>query len=360
VTSPRTLIVGNFLSSHGASRGVCEELAPRLRESGWTVLTTSDRRRKLARLADMLSSIWQRRDNYDVAQVDVYSGPAFRWAEAACWLLRRIGKPYVLTLHGGGLPEFAKTERRRVQRLLRHAKAVTVPSQYLLHQMAENREDLTHLPNGLQVAAYAARRPRQTLQPRLIWLRAFHNVYNPTMAVRVIARLKNEFPSIQLTMVGPDKGDFSREGTLAVAEIHDVLPHLRVQDSIPKAQVPDLLSTGDVFLNTTNVDNTPVSVLEAMASGLCVVSTNVGGIPYLLQSGQDGLLVPADDDKAMAAEVRRLLTDGALAKRIQAASLNKVRRFDWGTVLPQWQRILTSAAQGDRRRAGAPVPSSAL
>jgi glycosyltransferase involved in cell wall biosynthesis len=233
------------------------------------------------RLADMLSAIWQNREEYDVAQVDVYSGPAFRWAEAACWLLRRVGKPYVLTLHGGGLPEFSQSQSQRVARLLKSAKAVTVPSLYLLSQMAPYRKDLTHLPNGLRVSIYGSRAPR-ALQPRLIWLRAFHKVYNPTMAIRVVARLKDEFPSIQLTMTGPDKGDCSREETFAAARTHAVLSHLNVQDSISKTAVPDLLRTGDIFLNTTNVDNTPVSVLEAMASGLCVVSTNVGGIPYLL------------------------------------------------------------------------------
>jgi glycosyltransferase involved in cell wall biosynthesis len=163
-----------------------------------------------------------------------------------------------------------------------------------------------------------------------------------------------------LTMTGPDKGDCSREETFAAARTHAVLSRLNVQDSISKTAVPDLLRTGDIFLNTTNVDNTPVSVLEAMASGLCVVSTNVGGIPYLLQAGQDALLVPANDDAAMAAEVRRLLTDDSLAQRVQAASLAKVRRFDWEVVLPQWHRILTSAAKSDSRPTAAQVPSSAL
>lgn len=359
MSDPSVLIVGNFLSAHGASRGVCEELAPRLRDSGWSVLTTSARRARLLRLADMLSVIWRRRHDYDVAQVDVYSGPAFRWAEAACGLLGRIGKPFVLTLHGGGLPEFCAGQRPRVERLLGRAKAVTVPSPYLLTQMSTYRKDLTHVPNGLDVDAYGTRAPR-SLRPRLIWLRAFHEVYNPSMAVRVIARLKDEFPSIQMTMTGPDKGDASRQAALTAVQTYAVSSHVRVEGPIAKSSVPQLLGTGDIFLNTTNVDNTPVSVLEAMASGLCVVSTNVGGIPYLLRSGQDALLVPANDDAAMAAAVRLLLNDAALAQRIQAASIAKVRRFDWSVVLPQWRRILTSAAQNIPAPVEVRVESSAV
>src|SRR4051812_4267362 len=102
------LILGNFLSKAGGSRGVCEELAERLAARDWHVLTASAKRPKLLRLSDMLLTVLKHRQKYAVAQVDVFSGPAFFWAEAVCALLRRLGKPYVLTLHGGNLPEFAK------------------------------------------------------------------------------------------------------------------------------------------------------------------------------------------------------------------------------------------------------------
>jgi glycosyltransferase involved in cell wall biosynthesis len=178
-----------------------------------------------------------------------------------------------------------------------------------------------------------------------MWLRAFHSVYNPMMVPRVLARLKGEFPSIHMTMVGPDKGDSTRERTIAAAKTYGVEEHLEVRGPVRKASVPDLLANDDIFLNTSSVDNTPVSVLEAMASGMCVVSTEVGGIPYLLKSGQEALLVPADDDAAMAAAVRGLLKDAAFAERIRTASLSKVRRFDWSAILPQWREILTAAAR---------------
>jgi glycosyltransferase involved in cell wall biosynthesis len=354
MSSPRVLIIGNFLSAHGASRGVCEELAPRLEASGWTVSTTSDKRFRPARLADMLSAVWKRRRDYDVAQVDVYSGPAFSWAEAVCWMLRQIGRPYVLTLHGGALPQFARRRRERVARLLKSAQAVTVPSPYLLQQMAEFRHDLTLLPNGLEIAAYASQ-PVRAMEPRLIWLRAFHGVYNPMMAPRVLARLTAEFPSIHLTMAGPDKGDGAYQKTVDAAKACGVDGHLDIRGPVPKAGVPALLAQGDIFLNTSNVDNTPVSVLEAMASGMCVVSTEVGGIPYLLKSGDDALLVPPDDDAAMASAVRRILLDRALAGRLQVASMRKVRQFDWPVVLLKWQELLTSVAADRRRRARAEV-----
>src|SRR5690606_15287473 len=82
------LLVGNFLSASGGSRSVCEDLALRLAASGWPVLTTSNKPGRLARLLDMMKTAWTNRYRYAVAQVDVYSGAAFIWAEAACWTLR--------------------------------------------------------------------------------------------------------------------------------------------------------------------------------------------------------------------------------------------------------------------------------
>src|SRR5690348_9223096 len=102
------LFIGNFLSSTVGNRAVCEELTDRLAASGWSILTTSSRPGRVARLADIVGSVWRHRSRYEAAHIDVYSGPAFFWAEAAALALRRLGKPYLLTLHGGALPEFAR------------------------------------------------------------------------------------------------------------------------------------------------------------------------------------------------------------------------------------------------------------
>jgi len=350
--NPRVLIVGNFLSSYGFSRGVCEELAPRLRAAGWSVLTVSNRKWKLARLADMVSSTWLLRHRYDVAQVDVYSGPAFLWAEAVCAVLRQLGRPYVLTLHGGRLPEFSAVNEKRVRGLLGSAAAVTVPSRYLLERMSGYRSSLTLLPNGLELSNYPFRR-RRPLQPKIVWLRAFHEIYNPSMAVRAVARLKDQFPGLRLIMTGADKGDASKEQTLAAAKDLGVQDLVQMNGPVPKANVPQSLESGDIFINTSSIDNTPVSVLEAMAAGLCVVSTDAGGMPYLLRSGHTGLLVPRDDDKAMAGAIRQLLEDQELADQIQLGARAQVAAFDWSAVLSQWQRLFASVARGETVRAGA-------
>jgi glycosyltransferase involved in cell wall biosynthesis len=95
----------------------------------------------------------------------------------------------------------------------------------------------------------------------------------------------------------------------------------------------------DIFLNTNRIDNMPVSVVEACAMGLPVVATNVGGVPYLLRDGETALLVPSEDDAAMAAAVRRLLTQPELAQRLSENGRRLAEESSWTRVLPLWESM---------------------
>ncbi len=338
----RVLLIGNFLSGSVGNRGVCEDLAERLRGVGWNVLTASSRRGRAARLADMLGTIWKRRRDYDAAHLDVFSGPAFVWAEAAAWALGRAGKPYALTLHGGALPQFARRWPRRTERLLGGAAAVTAPSGYLAEHLRPFRTDLRLIPNALDVARYRYRQ-RTRPAPRLVWVRAFHEIYDPALAIRALALVRERWDAT-LAMIGPDKRDGSLERARAAAAELGVGRFVEFAGRVPKTAVPERIDCGDIFLNTTTIDNTPVSVLEAMACGACIVSTRVGGIPYLLCDGEEGLLVEPGNARGMAAAIERILGDAALAARLSAAARAKAESFDWSAILPQWRELLGSLA----------------
>jgi glycosyltransferase involved in cell wall biosynthesis len=345
------LLVGNFLASANA-HAMGEDLAAHLERAGWEVTRTSREPGRVARLTDMVTTAWRLRHRYDVAQVSVYSGAAFVWAEAVCQTLRLAGRPYVLTLHGGNLPAFARRWPRRVGRLLRHAAAVTAPSRYLLDQLAEHCAGAHLVPNPLELADYRFRlrdRPR----PVLLWLRAFHPLYAPAVAPAVVAELARTEPGVALCMVGPEThaaATLETREAIARLALHD---RVTLRGKVDRRAVPAVLNEADVFLNTSTVDNTPVSILEAMACGLCVVTTRVGGIPYLLRDGHDALLVPPNDAPAMAAAVRRVLHEPGLAARLSYNARETVERFGWEHVLPQWDALLRTAvkqATGDRRR----------
>ena len=348
------LVVGNFLSGSRTTRFVCEDLTARLSAGGWRVLTASARLNRAGRLFDMVSTAWRCRRQYTVAQVDVYSGASFFWAEVVCAVLRRAGKPYVLTLHGGRLPEFAARWPRRVRRLLRSAAAVTSPSGYLCERLRFLGVAVRVLPNPIETGRYPFRQ-RRVLRREIVWLRAFHRIYNPMLVPRVLSILCEEYPETRLVMIGPDKKDGSLQETQRAAAKLGVADRIIFAGGIPKEDVPDWLAKGDVFLNTPNIDNTPVSILEAMACGLCLVSTNVGGLPYLLEDRRTALLVPPDDAAAMAAAVRNLFERPDLAEHLSRSGRQVAEAFDWKTILPEWESLLREIAHSGAtaRAAGA-------
>lgn len=343
--APRpVLLVGNFLSRTITTRGVGEDLAEHLMADGWTVFTTSSCPGRIRRLADMFSTCWRYRAAYAVAQVEVYSGAAFVWAELVTSLLRVMRKPYVLTAHGGSLPEFLAAHPSRAHRLFASAACVTAPSGYLAEEVGKYREGVVVLPNAVDTAACRFRL-RDHPAPSLVWLRAYEKIYRPWLAVHALAELLCDYPDTTLTIIGPDRHDGSLEQAKQAARDLGVMDRVDFLGPIDKKSVPGRLARHDVFLNTTAIDNTPVSVIEAMACGLCVVSTAAGGIPHLLHHEKDALLVSANPDGCeIAGAVKRLLEDSSLARAISLQARHTAENCSWEAVLPRWERLLSEQA----------------
>lgn len=321
-------MLSSGFASTAAYRPVCATLAGGLRERGWRVITASGSTGRIRRTVDMLLTAWRARDRYRIAQVDVFSGAAFGWAALSVHLLAALGKPIVLTLHGGGLPELA--ERLPVERVLARAAAITAPAPMPPF-------DPIVIPNPL--GAGFRHRQRDGVRPRLVWVRALHRLYAPGAAVEVVRLLRPHEPAVHLTLIGPDKdGTRARlRRTIAAAGLGE---HITLAGGLPPEAIPARLDAADVFLNTSTVDNLPVSVVEALASGLCVVSTAHGGLPDLLAGA--GLL--AADPPAMAGAVRRLLRDEDLAARLSAAGKGRAAPFEREAVLTQWEALLRSVS----------------
>jgi glycosyltransferase involved in cell wall biosynthesis len=101
-----------------------------------------------------------------------------------------------------------------------------------------------------------------------------------------------------------------------------------------------LSKSHNFFINTSNFDNMPVSVLEAMALGLPVISTNVGGIPFLLEDQKNALLVEKDDSNAMVSSIIELMRNFDLTNNIIEEARKEIENFDWQKVKSQWIELL--------------------
>jgi glycosyltransferase involved in cell wall biosynthesis len=334
------LFIGNFLSASGGTRSISEDLAYRLGTNGWNTITTSSLTTRSLRPIDMALSVIRYRTQYDLAHIDVFSGTAFYWAEIVATLLRQLRKPYVITLRGGNLGEFARKAPNRLANVVRRAILVTSPSKFLSLELYSLWSDIVYLPNAIDLDNYRfVARPSPTA--RLTWLRALHPIYSPWTAVEAVATLKDDFPSVTLMMIGPykDAPTLARlQHLVADLEIGD---RVQLVGAVPKARVGEWLNKSDIFINTTLFESFGVSVLEAAACGLPIVSSNVGELPYLWEDGVDALLVPASDPSATADAVRRLLTEPGLAEHLSNNARVKAEDFDWSSILPKWESILT-------------------
>lgn len=348
VARSRVLIVADFAASKVGNASVAEQLAAKLQAAGDQVITTSDKTNRWLRASDMVVNVARHRHAVDVAIVDVYSGAAFRWAEWTTAILRSAGTPVIHVLRGGNLPKFAAADPGRVGRLFASSSAVVALSGFLFEEMSPYGTVAEVIPNPIEVRSYPFRL-RTTAVPEMVWLRSFSKIYNPTLAPRVLAEVAATYTATspapaRLTMIGSDQGDGSLQATKAIAKELGVSDRLVLTGRTPKSEVPERLSHGDIFLNTTDVDNVPITVLEAMACGLCVVTTDVGGLPYLVADGVDALLVPRDDPKAMAGAVLRVIEEPGLAARLSSNGRAKAESFDWSKVLPRWRSLIARVA----------------
>jgi len=333
----RLLLVAPLLGGSGRVPDVFETLGPLLSGAGHEVTLTSSRPGRLARAADQARTVWGTRGGTDVVVLHLYSGRAFVVAAA---LTRLVGRRRLVgVLSGGGFPAFAGRHARRVNRVLGRFDALVAPSEYL-GRWARGRADVpvTVIPNPLDLAGYPWRR-RARPRPRLLWLRAYHEIYAPELPVRALTRLA-DVPDVHLTMAGDDKGE--RATVQALVDDLALGDRVTVGGFAGSAEKRALFEDHDVFVNSSRVDNRPVSVVEAAASGLCVVSTDVGGVPDLVSDGESALLVPADDPDALAAAVRRVLDDPQLAAALSEGGRAVAERGRPDVVVAAWTELLDS------------------
>jgi glycosyltransferase involved in cell wall biosynthesis len=304
--------------------------------ANYRVISTSAATNRYIRLVDILGTLAFRGHRVDIQCVQIYSGPSFVIGDMASALGTLFGHRIVMCLHGGALPSFMARHPRWSRRVLARADVLVAPSAYLAREVRRRGFDACVIPNPIDIAAYPYAR-RERLKPRLFWMRSLHPIYNPGMAIRVLARLRTDLPEATLVLAGQDKGllepmkQYARD--LGVADAVRFPGWLDMAGKVREG------GHADIFINTNSIDNTPVAVVEACAMGLPVVATNVGGLPDLLTHNETGLLVPDDDDEAMEAAIRTLLNDHALARRLSANGRELAKASSWEQVTPKWEKL---------------------
>jgi glycosyltransferase involved in cell wall biosynthesis len=323
-----------------------EILAELLAARGHRVHLTSNLLNPVLRLADMVRTLVTQRRSIDVTVVMVFSGRGFAVADLTSWVARRLGQPLIYCLRGGNLPTFAARHPRWIARVMRRADLLVAPSPYLAAQLPSWGPPVDVIPNIVRLDRYPFRqrdRPREGQGPRLLWMRTFHHIYCPELALEALALLRSRHPDATLTMAGQDAGLLAT--TRARAERLGLAGVVRFAGFLDTAAKQREFDRHDIFLNTNKVDNMPVSVVEAAAFGLPVVATAVGGIPYLLRDGETALLVPSGDAQAMSTAVERLIDEPGLAGRLSRAGRHLAEASDWPAVAAAWDAAFARTQQ---------------
>jgi len=340
MTRLRVIYVGNQLSGHGFTPTSIETLGERLKED-FDVIQTSSYKNMALRLMHMWWTVWRWR-KADYLLIDTYSTSAFFFAWTCAKLASWVALRYIPILHGGDLPQRAAASPERVSKYLKRAFKVICPSPYLKEEMEKVIPlDYTIIPNAIELEDYSfeLRSSLPSSSFKILWVRSFHKTYNPTLAIKVLKALHDKgYDQTELCMVGPDK-DGSMKGIQTLARDLGVENKLKLTGRISKLDWLNLSTGFDVFMNTTQIDNTPVSVVEALALGLPVVTTNVGGIPHLLKSGTNALLVEPDNPQAFI-DAFLSLQDDEYYEKLSRNGRVLAETFSWEKVSVKWNKIL--------------------
>lgn len=333
----KLLYVGNHLQNSRSNASYSAVLGPLLEQNGYELRYTSNKTNKGLRLLEMLWTTFIARKKTDIVLIDTYSTQNFYYAVMVGWLCRFFDLPYIPILHGGNLPNRLKGSPKLSKWLFKNAYANVSPSLYLKTIYEKfGYHNVVYIPNTISIKNYPFHKKKFDA-PRLLWVRSFSEIYNPELAVEVLHELQQRGYDASLCMVGPD-ADGSLSKVKALATTLNV--SVTFTGKLTKDAWIELSKAYNVFINTTNFDNTPVSVIEAMALGIPVVSTNAGGIPYLIDNGVDGLLVTPNDVVLMADAIGTLFDNVPQTEAMVVKAREKVEGFDWSEVSVLWEELL--------------------
>lgn len=333
----RLLYIGNKLSDHGYTSTSIETLGAFLEGEGFHVFYASSKQNRYMRMFEMIFKTFKYAKKVDYVLIDTYSTKNFWYAYVISQLCRLLRVKYIPKLHGGNLPTRIIRSKFFSDMIFNHAYINIAPSNYLFETFKNNGySNLKYIPNTIELPIYRES-VKEYKTPRLLWVRSFSKIYNPIMAIKVFIRVRRLFPEAEICMVGPRKDD-SYWKTIKFARKNNV--DVSITGKLSKEDWIELSKSYNVFINTTHFDNTPISVIEAMALGIPVVSTNVGGIPYLLEHNTNALLVNDNDIEDMTNQINRLMKEPNLAKTISEKGKEAVKDFDWEVVKKQWTELL--------------------
>jgi L-malate glycosyltransferase len=282
-------------------------------------------------------ALWRGLKDADIAHIFSASYWSFHLAPAPAWFIARLrGKKTIINYRSGEARDHLQ-RFRTARPILARADRLVVPSGYLVDVFKEFGLHAEVVPNIIDLEQFSFRE-RNPLRPHLVCTRGFHPYYCIDVVVRAFAELQRDFPDAQLDLVG--KGPHEPEIRALVSSLK--LSGVNFAGVASRQQIGRFYDQADIFINASYLDNMPVSILEAFASGTPVVTTAPESMHYLVDHERTGLLSAPGDPSALAQNVIRLLRDTTLASSLISNAHEESRRYQWTAVREQWLKVYRS------------------
>lgn len=267
----------------------------------------------------------------DVMHVMANSGWSWHLFAAPAIVIARLNStPVVINYRGGYAQEFFQKSWYWISKTLNKAQQIIVPSAFLQDVFAEWGKQANIVPNVLDTQLFKFQ-PKDSVSesPILLVARNLEDIYDVATAIQAFAQLLTEFPTAQLKIAGTGPELSSLESLVKSLKIDASVSFL---GRLSVEQMAENYHAADISINPSKVDNTPNSVIESLACGTPVVSTNVGGIPRLVTDKHDALLVDAEQPKLIVSALVCVLNDEVLRNQLITNGKETVAKFQWENV----------------------------
>ncbi len=293
--------------------------------------------RALFRLLPYFREVWKLAGKVNVIHLMANSGWSWQLFSApVIWLAWIRKTPVIVNYRGGEAPQYFSRSMPWIRPTMKRAVKIVVPSRYLEKVFSDYGFHCEVIPNIINLERFV---PNDAISSKsdsrftLIVTRNLEAIYGLPTAIKALALAAEKIPTIELLIAGtgPEK-----ERLENLSKRLDVDDKVRFVGRLGPGEIEKFYQGADIMLNPTTVDNMPNSILEALASGVPVISSNVGGVPYMVEHEKTALLIPVNDEKAMARQIIRLYKDNKLRKNLILSGLQDVAQYDWMNVKPLW------------------------
>jgi glycosyltransferase involved in cell wall biosynthesis len=247
---------------------------------------------------------------------------------------RALGAGAVLVYHSGEAEEHLARWGAWLRPALALPHRIVVPSEFLREVFARHGYRASVIPNVVDTSAFRYRE-RVPVRPRLLSARNLEAHYGVDNTIRAFGVFRRRHPEATLTVAGDGRERPRLRSLVADLGVGGV----RFAGATAPATMPRLYDEADVFLNSSTVDNQPVSLLEAFAAGIPVVSTSPGGIGWMVRDGETGTVVPPDDPAAMARAIENVIADPRRSAERARRAREMVERHTWPRVRDLWSEV---------------------